>query len=83
MTMHYAVTFEFETRAPVTHRGTVESSRASTGARRAIEQAQAALKPINWISMTFVVLERTGACDDEVSTPNPEPVEHSVEQVTI
>lgn len=58
MKVRYGVTFEFDTRAPLTHRGTVEAGRAHVCAARAIKAAQAALKPINWTSMNCVLLER-------------------------
>jgi hypothetical protein len=58
MTIRYAVTYEFETRPPVTHTGTVAGSQVATCARRAIEEAQLVLRPVNWSSMVFVVLER-------------------------
>jgi len=58
MRVSYAVTFEFETRAPVTHRSTVEGWAASTCASRAVKEAQKALTPVNWTSMVCVLLER-------------------------
>lgn len=62
MMLKYAVSFEFETRAPLTHRGTVEAGRAkpnvSLGFRRAAEEARKALRPVNWTSVVCV-LEKT------------------------
>jgi hypothetical protein len=58
MTVQYAVTFEFDSRPPVTHRGTVAARGAHTCASRAIKTAQRAVRPVNWTSMVFVVLER-------------------------
>ncbi len=58
MKVKYAVTFEFETLAPLTHRGTVEASQVGTCVRRAVQQAQKALQPRNWSSMVCVLLER-------------------------
>lgn len=58
MTCQYAVTFEFDTRPPITHRGTVEGWSASTCTRRAVKDAQKALKPFGWTSMVCCLLER-------------------------
>lgn len=58
MTVRYAVTFEFDNRAPLTHRGTVDGWSASTCVARATRIAQRALKPVNWSSMVCVLLER-------------------------
>ncbi len=60
MKVNYSVSFEFDQRAPVTHRGTVEGWTAGTCTRRAVEEAQKALTPINWSSMVCVLLERLG-----------------------
>ena len=59
MTVNFAVTFEFETQAPLTHRGTVTGHSAGTCARRALGQAQRALGPVRWSSLNVVFLERT------------------------
>lgn len=64
MTVRYAVTFEFDTRPPLTHRGTVKAWAASTCAARATKEAQKVLGPINWSSMVCVLLERL---DDDAS----------------
>ncbi len=53
MKVGYAVTFEFATRQPLTHRGTVSAGQAQTLASRAVKEARAALKPVGWSS--FVV----------------------------
>lgn len=58
MTVRYAVTFEFDTRAPVTHRGTVTGGKAATLVNRATREAQRVLRPVNWSSMNVVLLER-------------------------
>lgn len=58
MTVNYAVTFEFDTRAPLTHRGTVAASSGATCVARATREAQKALRPVNWSSMVCVLLER-------------------------
>ena len=58
MTVRYAVTFEFDTRPPATHRGTVAGSAAATCVARATRLAQKALRPVGWSSMVCVLLER-------------------------
>lgn len=58
MTVNYSVTFEFESRAPVTHTGTVLASTPATCVARAVRQAQKALRPTNWSSVVCVLLER-------------------------
>ena len=58
MTVAYSVTFEFDTRPPLTHRGTVAASSGATCVARATRQAQKALRPVNWSSMVCVLLER-------------------------
>lgn len=68
MTVTYAVTFEFDTRPPLTYRGTVEAGQPSTCASRAIRIAQQALKPKSWTSMNCVLLERL---DRELRVDDP------------
>ena len=58
MRVRYSVTFEFDTRAPVTARGIVTAGQASTCMARATKRAQASLKPKNWTSLVCVLLER-------------------------
>jgi hypothetical protein len=58
MTVNYAVTFEFDNRAPMTHRGTVLASSGATCVARATRAAQKALRPVNWSSLVCVLLER-------------------------
>jgi len=58
MTTKYSVTFEFDTRAPMTHQGTVAASTAATCFARAVRQAQMALRPTGWASVVCVLLER-------------------------
>jgi hypothetical protein len=58
MRVRYAVTFEFETRAPETHRGAIAGSSAATCASRATREAQRALRPKGWSSVCCVLLER-------------------------
>jgi hypothetical protein len=61
MTCRYAVTFEFETRAPMTARGVIAGGRAATCVARATRKAQEALRPVGWSSMLCVLLERVDA----------------------
>ena len=58
MTVRYAVTVEFETRPPVTHRGTVQAGQPHVCMARATKAAQQALRPVNWSSAVCVLLER-------------------------
>lgn len=58
MTVRYAVTFEFETLPPLTHRGTVSASEAATCFARAVREAQRALRASHWSSISVVLLER-------------------------
>ena len=61
MTVNYCVTFEFETRAPMTHRGRVVASSGATCMARATREAQKALRPVNWSSVVCVLLDRADA----------------------
>jgi hypothetical protein len=54
----YAVTFEFETLPPMTHRGITEGSTGAVCASRAMKEAQEVLRPVNWSSFVCVALER-------------------------
>lgn len=74
MTVTYAVTFEFETRPPLTHRGTVSAWAPSTCARLAVKDAQTILKPVNWTSMVCVLRERVPDATDPV-TDSPDEVD--------
>lgn len=58
MTVRYAVTFEFETQPPLTHRGTVVASTMPTCFARAAREAVKAYPGRNWTSMVCVLLER-------------------------
>jgi len=69
MTVHYAVTFEFETRPPVTHRGVVTAGREHVCAARAIRMARTAVRPVNWSSLVCVLLDRL---DDDAAEDNAE-----------
>ena len=48
MKVKYSVTFEFDNRAPVTHRGAVEAFNEATCFARAVRQAKKALKTKGW-----------------------------------
>lgn len=58
MAVRYSVTFEFDTRPPVTARGTVTAASGATCVSRATKQAQKALRPVGWTSLVCVLLER-------------------------
>ncbi len=61
MTYAYSVTFEYETRSPDTHRGTVTASTEGPAARRALSLARKALRPVGPRSIVCV-LELAPAC---------------------
>lgn len=67
MRVHYSVTFEFDTRPPLTHRGTVAASSGATCVARATREAQKAVAPIGWTSLVCVLLERV----PEPARPKP------------
>jgi hypothetical protein len=48
MRVEYSVTFEFESRPALTHRGTVAASTGATCVARATRAAQKALRPVGW-----------------------------------
>ena len=58
MTVKYAVTFEFASQPPIEHRGTVTGSSAATVVKRALKEAMAVHKGLNWSSLVIVLLER-------------------------
>lgn len=58
MTVRYAVTFEFDTQASVTTRGTVSASTMPTCFARAARQAVKAHRGLKWSSVVVVLLER-------------------------
>jgi hypothetical protein len=58
MTVRYAVTFEFESRPPLTHRSTIAAASAATCVARATREAQRVLRPVGWSSVVCVLLER-------------------------
>lgn len=77
MTVRFAVTYEFDTRAPLTFRGTVAGSSTATCVARATRRAQKALRPVGWSSVVCVLLERLDAAE-EAEAPEPcAEVEHS------
>lgn len=65
-----SITFEFETRAPVTHRikTPLVAWEVQTIFTRAVMEAKAALKPIGWCSVVCV-LERVATPDGAGETP--------------
>lgn len=63
MIVRYVVTFEFDTRAPVTHRGTVAGGSGATCVARATRIAQKALRPVGWSSMVCCLLDRVVLLD--------------------
>ena len=67
MQIHYSVTFEFESRGPLSHRGIVQGASAATCARRAIAEAQRALRAVGWSSMVYVALERVSDADADLN----------------
>jgi len=58
MKVEYAVTFEFELKPPITHRGTVAGSSTPTVVKRALKEATTAHPGLSWASMNIVLLER-------------------------
>lgn len=60
LTCKVAVTFEFDTRPPVTWRGTVQGRAAQTIVHRAVMVARKELRPMAWSSLVCCVLERLG-----------------------
>jgi len=58
MTVNYAVTFEYDTKPPLTHRGQVAASSVPTCVARAVRTSQKALRPGTWSSVVCVLLER-------------------------
>jgi hypothetical protein len=77
MTIRYVITFEFDLRPPVTHRGTVAASKVHTCVRLATQQAAKALRPQGWSSMVVCLLERVPAAlkTAEVETAEVETAE--------
>ena len=67
MTVRYSVSFEFDVRPPLTHRGTVTATQIDTCMRLATRNARLALKPQGWSSVVCVVLERMPERQDAVA----------------
>jgi hypothetical protein len=67
MQVRYAVTFEFDTQPPITHRGTVAASTMPTCFARAARDAVRAHPGLKWSSMACVLLERLDAATDDVA----------------
>ena len=59
------VTFEFQLKAPLTWKGTIEGIAASTVISRAVRVAKKELRPNNWSSLIVVILERDNNPEDE------------------
>ena len=58
MTIRYAVTFEFDTQPPVTHKGEAKGTTLAICAKYAFKEAQKAFPRCQWSSAVFVALER-------------------------
>lgn len=67
MRVSYSVTFEFDLRAPLTHRGVVEAGSPHVCMGKATKAAWRALRPRGWSSVVCVLLERLdqGGKDEE------------------
>lgn len=66
MTSDYIVTFEFATRPPLTHRGTIVASHVPAGVRLATKAAQKRIRPKGWTSVVCVLLNRR---DEDAERP--------------
>lgn len=55
MKSNYAITFEFMTSQPITHRGEISASSVRTLAARAIDEAVKANPNLNWSSICIVL----------------------------
>jgi hypothetical protein len=69
MRVRYAVTFEFETRPPLTHRGIVKAGQPHVCVARAMKEAQAVLRPSHWTSLVCVLLERLSDAAAAITAP--------------
>jgi hypothetical protein len=58
MRVRHSVSFEFPTRAPVTHRGEVSGTTSEACMRRAIRRPDEPWKLVSWTSVVCVLLER-------------------------
>ena len=61
MRIRYAVTFEFDTHPPITHRGTGAAATMPTCFARAAREAARAHPGVRWSSLTCALLERVDA----------------------
>lgn len=73
MKIRYSVTFEFDSRAPMTHRGTVEAGSVHVCMGKAVKQAKKALQPTNWTSLVCI-LDKLGFQRLEMPTAEPSTV---------
>jgi hypothetical protein len=71
MRTKYAVTFEFMTQPPLTHRGIVAGSTGAICVARAAREAQRHLRPVGWSSMVVCLLERISATKEIVEVERP------------
>jgi hypothetical protein len=69
MQVRYAVTFEFDSQPPITHRGTVAASTMPTCFARAARDAVRAHPGLKWSSMVCVLLERLDAATADAVEP--------------
>lgn len=69
MKVAYSVTFEFETRQPITHRGEITTSSAGSATGKAVRAAKKALKPNSWTSLVCVL----SLLDRSAKDPNAKP----------
>ena len=74
MKVDYAVTFEFDTRPPLTHRGVVTAGSLAAVAGKAIRAAKRACRPVNPCSMNFVALSIEKTARAQPSEPIVEAV---------
>jgi hypothetical protein len=59
MMVRFKVTFEYKRRSPTTHEGVVAGSSAAICTRRAVLEAQRALRPRNWVAVSCLLQDRT------------------------
>ena len=62
----FPVSFEFDVRPVLTHRGTVTASSYGNLVARAMKEAQKVLRPVNARSMVCVLLERVPAAGEVI-----------------
>jgi hypothetical protein len=66
--VRYAVTFEFDTQPPLTHRGIAAGGKLPTVVKRALLAAMKEHPGTNWSSMNIVLLERLEAAETAEAT---------------